>query len=443
MRSFVQPIVWIAVFGGILLTTAVPPRWAGATEIFSDGFESGTTCGIWSATVTPESCTATDSDCDGLIDEDVPWCFSVPYQAPPNPAAAEVETEVSVADVDVYILMDRSGSMTTEADAIRDNFTTVANNVTCAPSGSGTPPDCIENAWWGVGSIGYSGTLGESYTNHLDLQPDPGLAGPAIPTTEPPGCCDETTLLAIWSTASGAGSQDAGCSISTPYPDRTSCDGSPAGGGVGYPCFRPLAMRVAVVATDEAPSETFNCPLLPNVASMAQSAGLRVIGLVGSGATPGTTTDLENLAVLTGAVDSVGSPMVFDAANAAAPAALQDALLTLAGDTAMDVTTVVIDDPGDAVDTTVAFVERIETLQLGTADCPSGLTDVDTNGDVYPDTYIGVLPGQPLCFLVVLRSNASVSLPDPELFPATIDVMGDLVTIESIPVTFAVPPAAP
>jgi hypothetical protein len=426
------------------MTVTAAPEWVDASEIFSDGFEAGTTCGIWSVTVTPESCTATDSDCDGLIDEEVPWCFSVPYQAPPFPLTSQVETSSGVAVVDVYIVMDRSGSMAQEADAIRDNLTTVANNVTCPPSGIGTPPDCIENVWWGVGSIGYAGVFGESYTNHLDLQLEPALVGPAIPSTEPLGGFDETALLAIWSTVTGGGSQQSGCTISTDYPERVTCSGSPAGtGGSGYPCFRPNATRVAVVATDEAPTETFNCPNIWSVADAATTAGVRLIGLVGSGATPATTTDLGQLAVGSGAVDSVGNPLVFTGADAGAPAALQDALLTLAGDTTMDVTAVVIDEPGDGVDTQMAFVERIETLQLGTPSCPSGLTERDDNSDGHPDTYVEVLTDQPLCFALVLRSNVSVSLQDPGVFPASIDVTGNSAIIESIPIKFAVPPSDP
>jgi len=432
------------VFLGFVFLALLVVRGGAAQEIFSDGFESGTTCGIWSATVTPETCTGTDSNCDGFIDEGVPWCFSVPYQDPPDPETADLETETTVGLVDAYILMDRSGSMNAEATAIRDNLATVAHNVTCSPAGGGSPPSCFEDLWWGVGSIGYAGPFGESYGNHLDVQPDPALAGPAIPTTEPGGCCDETALLAIWSSATGFGSP-AWCSIGTSYPDRGSCTGSPAGpDGFGYPCFRRASVRVLVVATDEAPTQTFHCPLIQAVIDTVVAMGGRIIGLVGSNATPQTTLDLEMLALGTGSVGAGGVPLVFPGDDAAAAGALQDALLTLATETPMDVTALVVDDPGDDVDTVLAFVERTETLQLGTSSCPSGLTDIDTNADSYPDTYVGVLPGQPLCFRLILKMNLSVSPPELELFPATLQVLRDEeAVIDAVPVTFVVPVLEP
>ena len=48
------------------------------------------------------------------------------------------------------------------------------------------------------------------------------------------------------------------------------------------------------------------------------------------------------------------------------------------------------DVPGDPVDAVAAFVDHIETLQLGTAQCANGLNDVDTNSDTYDDKFLGV-----------------------------------------------------
>ncbi|MCP3960798.1 MAG: hypothetical protein GY719_23385 [bacterium] len=43
--------------------------------IFADGFESGTTCGTWTATISPEFCDGDDDNCNGSIDEGATTTF--------------------------------------------------------------------------------------------------------------------------------------------------------------------------------------------------------------------------------------------------------------------------------------------------------------------------------------------------------------------------------
>jgi hypothetical protein len=135
----------------------------------------------------------------------------------------------------------------------------------------------------------------------------------------------------MWSAITGLGSADGGCAIAFPYPARADCDGSPAGApGVGYPCFRPGSLRVIVLATDEPPTATYNCPALATVINVALASGTKIIGLYGSGSSGETIGELQTLAAQTGAVDQSAQPIVIDGSNVQAAAALQQALEELA-----------------------------------------------------------------------------------------------------------------
>ncbi len=369
--------------------------------------------------------------------------FVVPAELGPAPAEADLDFTISSRKVDAYILVDRSGSMFTEISSIRSNIETVANNVTCAPVGSGDPPGCIEDIWWGAGTIGYRGTSGHSYTNHLDLQSDPALVGTALPSTEPPGCCDETISLALWSTCTGAAPTGAGCTISTPYLARATCDGSPAGAlGFGYPCFRQDALPVILLVTDEAPTSTYDCPAMSTVTATANAVGAKIVGIVGSDAVPQVRTDLEALATSTGAVDTAGTPLVLDGSGVGAASAIENALTTLHDGVPFDLAAELTDDPSDSVDAVAAFVDHAETLQLGTAECTDGHTDEDTDSDGHADTYRGVTLGAPVCWRVVPATNTTVPMTDaPQVFRATLDIVADEVTrFERRDLWFVVPP---
>lgn len=373
------------------------------------------------------------------------FVFVVPYEGPTNPNEDDLDFSTNLNIVDVYVLADRSGSMGSEIGSIRTNIQTVANNLTCPPLGNGDPNNCISDLWWGVGTVGYSGTNGQSYTNHLDMQPNPALVTTSLPTTEPAGCCAETLNLGVWSSCSGEGSAAAGCSISTPYASRASCVGSPAGaGGIGFPCFRPNALPVILLATDEAPSQVFTCPGIPESVTAANAIGAKVVGILGSGGVAQVRTDLEAYATGTGAVDANNNnaPLVVQGDNAQAAQAIENGIRLLANGIPLDISAQPSDDPSDSVDAVTSFVDRLETLQLGTAECSNGLTEQDSNNDGFADLYIDVLPGTPVCWRLIPKMNTTVMpTTEPQLFQATIDVYGNDVTLlDARNVYFLVPP---
>jgi hypothetical protein len=377
------------------------------------------------------------------------FVFEVPYEMPPSPAEDQLDFSTNLQIVDVYVLVDRSGSMSGEIASIRSNIQTVADSVTCPPLGNGDPSDCIPDIWWGVGTVGYRGSGGQPYTNHLDLQSNPLLITSSLPTDEPTsGCCDEPLLLGAYSTVSGAGSSgDGSCSVTTAYSARATCAGSPADqagvGGVGYPCFRNNALPVVLWTTDEAPTTTYNCPSIANTAAAANAVGAKIVGVRGATTATQVTTDLSNMATMTGAVDASNgnAPLVVSGADGNAANAISQAIRTLANGVPLDISATPVDDPADAVDAVTAFIDTLEPLQLGTPECANGLSEADTNGDGYQD-YVDVLPGTPVCWNLIPKMNVSVPPTDQvQLYTATIQVKGDNVTLlDTRDVFFLIPP---
>ncbi len=204
-----------------------------------------------------------------------------------------------------------------------------------------------------------------------------------------------------------------------------------------------------VVATDEEPVSsgygTYICPAWTTVAAAYNNRSAKIIGVYGSGSSTTTIDDLKTMARDTGAVDATASnaPLVFKGADANAATAISDGIRTLADSIPLDMNAVPVDDPADSVDALAAFVDHLETLQLGTPQCTSGLTDTDTNGDTFKDKYLQVKTGTPVCWKVVSKMNTTVpATTQPQLFKAFVTVYGDGVTaLSTRNVFFLVPPA--
>ena len=376
------------------------------------------------------------------------FVFVVPYEEPPTPDKDDLDFATDLQKADVYVLVDRSGSMTAEINSIKTNLQTVANNVTCPPLGNGTPGQCIPDIWWGAGTVGYAGSGGDPYLHSLDLQPDPAQVNPNIPTNEPGGCCSEPLLSGTWSTVTGDTAQSAGCSVSNPYPSRLDCSNSPAGAmGLGYPCFRPDAVPIILLTTDESPtngSNTLKCPAESAVVNAATSINARIVGIMGDGAQGPLQSDLESLATQTGAVDANNgnAPLVVSGGGANAAQAIENAIKLLANGLPLDLNAVPVDDPSDNVDAVTAFVDHLETLQTGMGQCTDGLTDTDSDNDGFNDLYVQVPAGTPVCWRVVPKENTTVMpTTEPQLFEATVEVYGDGTSkLDERQVYFLVPP---
>lgn len=378
------------------------------------------------------------------------FVFVEPYVMPQSPASSDLDFTTKLQKIDLYVMLDRSGSMSTEITAVKNNLATVVRNLACAPNGVGAPGSCIPDLWAGAGTIGYSGSGVDAFHHFADVQPTPNFSG--LPITEPGGCCREDLTFSAYAAVTGSGGAGFGFSG---VPARATCAGSPAAnagyGTFGYPCFRDGALPVVLMATDEAPLTGGDTNPSPDWTTIVKPQYLttkaKLVGVLGSGFEAGTDTNLRQMATDTGAVDAANgnAPLVFDGAGANAATAIQTGIFRLANGLPLDINAVTADVPGDPVDAVAAFVDHLETLQSGTAQCTNGLTDVDTNGDTFKDKYIQVRTGTPVCWRVVSKQNMTVMPTDaPQLFRATVSVFGDGVTqLDQRDVFFLVPPKNP
>lgn len=372
------------------------------------------------------------------------FVFVEPYQAPQSPLDSNLDFSTKLQAVDLYVMLDRSGSMSTEIAAVKANLSTVVANVACPPLGNGTPGNCIPDLWAGAATIGYHGAGAAAFQNWVDISPSPSFA--AVPITEPSGVSDTQEPLTFAAYAAITGMGGANFTMGS-VPARTNC----GAGKFGYPCFRTGALPVVLLATDEPPLSSGDTYKSPDWATIVKPAFLaakaRLVGILGSGFGTGTDTDMRTMATNTGAVDAANgnAPLVFDGAGANAAAAIQTGIVRLANGLPLDINAVSADDPSDAVNAVTSFVDHLQTLQLGTAQCTNGLTDIDTNADTFKDKFLQVRTGTPVCWKVVSKQNTTVPATDaPQLFRATVSVYGDGITqLDQRDVFFLVPPKNP
>jgi len=371
------------------------------------------------------------------------FVFVEPYQAAQSPLDSNLDFSTKLQAVDLYVMLDRSGSMSQEIAAVKNNLSTVVSNLACPPLGNGTPGNCIPDLNAGAATIGYSGSGVAAFQNWVDISPNPSFA--SVPISDPGGSStSEPLTFAAYAAVTGSGGANYGMAS---VPARTNC----AAGKFGYPCFRSGALPVVLLATDEPPistGDTYKTPAWTAIVKPAfLAAKARLVGILGSGYTAGTDTDLRLMATDSGAIDAANgnAPLVFDGAGANAAAAIQTGLFRLANGLPLDINAVSTDDPSDTVNAVTAFVDHLQTLQLGTAQCTNGLTDTDTNGDTFKDKFLQVRTGTPVCWKVVSKQNTTVPATDaPQLFRATVTVYGDGITqLDQRDVFFLVPPKNP
>ena len=375
---------------------------------------------------------------------DDPACIHLPPSAPPSIARIAITADVAWTKVDVYPLVDRSGSMASENNAFRDGLAAVTDAARCLPYGHATQ-DCYGDAWIGLGALGYREGL-DPFQNIADAQPMPDFR--RIPVNEPNGCCREVTLLALTSTVTGIGSEDAACAITDDYPTRSCSTSEFTPDGSGYACFRPDAIPVVVLLTDEAPDrgDTYACPAPDLVTADFVGEGAALLGLIGSTPSPDTADVIADMATAIGTVDSAngGSPIVLDAANGTSAVAFGDALERLRNNAPLRVSALLRDDPHDAIDTS-AFVARIAVVNDGSDGCPLAATTADTDGDAVAYVFLALPPGTRACFRAVLQGNTSVPLQaQQQLAGATFEVLAnERAVLSSTPVRFVLPPDTP
>jgi hypothetical protein len=383
------------------------------------------------------------------------FVFIEPYLADPEPWVDTLVFSTSLQKADVYFLVDCTGSMGGEITALRGSISsTVIPGIIAA----------IPDSWTGVGYFddypvipyGDPGWGDVSYRNLQNLTSDAAASQSAANSLATHNGYDgpESNVVGLYTTASGDASR------TLPRQSAPSC---PAG-RIGYPCFRPDAVRVIVHITDatyhNGPGGSDPYPgsvggVAPPTYVQARdalvAAGIKVIG-VHSDTWSSNAQDVQ-LARDTGAVDSGGTPLVYNIPGTGTGLGTQviNAVQTLANNVPIRVDAQFVDDGADAVNTRTAFLDYLETNTSGiTIRDPATDTDrvcttipaADSDGDGHPDYFPSLLPGTSVCWDIHVKRNETVAATaDAQIYRATINVIGDLFTpLDSRDIFFLVPP---
>lgn len=384
--------------------------------------------------------------------------FQIPYQGAATPTSQVLQAATSIQSLDVYLLLDWTGSMAAELAALRSNLAAVLGELTCPPSGScatdgdcppgeacvdGTcvnvsGPACAASVHSGVGRFDECGT----YRNLVSIQSNPSTTQNAVPSA-PGGGSAEAPFQALARLADP----------STPAYGTNPAACSPT--GIACPGFRADALRVLIHVTDADNQAGASCSavILNMAAAELLARGIRYGAVVGNGddsGAPGTPLSMaRSIGAQSGSVDGSGAPFAVFAVDAAVPNAVRDVVRAMITQMPGDVTVEVLDDTTDAVDAR-QFVDYVETHAPGGACTAGHATEDRAWSDGRPDTYLGVLPGTPLCWRIVPATNTAVpSGGSSQSYPATLVVraLGSVVhtarVVFVVPATVSVPPAEP
>ncbi|MDA3863573.1 MAG: hypothetical protein PF689_06850 [Deltaproteobacteria bacterium] len=376
------------------------------------------------------------------------FVFVVPYEEPQDPEVDVLDFATDLQKADLYFLVDVSGSMNIELTNLRSDMQTIISDSI----------NQIPDLQVGIGSFLYAEctTTSRIYDHRLDIQADPVVAENTFPEYDTiyedcGSCCSEPPRTAMYFAATGNGSSEAAADgVTTPggVPNEANCANEPGpcpSGYFGYPCFRPGALPIIAVFTDEGFDQGGGgTPEIDSINAL-NDIGAKTIGIY-SGTS--AQTDMENFMVAQGSVDGNGDPFAFDGEDAQVSSAIVNAIEVLAH-SPMDISSVAADnDDGadqfgqvDTINAVAEFIDFLEATQTG-ANCTSGWTMSDSNGDSYPDLFHEVTPGNPVCWNIHVKQNNTIEATEfPQVFTATIFVYGDNTTeVDSRVVYFLVPP---
>lgn len=386
------------------------------------------------------------------------FVFLEPYLDLPSPPRDTLDFATEIRKADVYMMMDTTYSMASAIESLKAGVSTPGSGLIDRVRG------VISDVWFGAGdnrdysagSYGNAGWGDYAYRNARDLTQDSAAVQNAVNTFALGNGEDipESHVPALYSAISGAGLPGRSLPSGASLPPRTDC---PAG-TFGYPCFRSDAVPILVMMTDaqshNGPPGYVNAyndgalgghaPTYSELISAANAVKAKIIGIRVNNGAGGVMETLQAMARDTGAVDGAGSPLV-TSWNPGTP--ISDAVVNqiqiLANQTPIQVTVRFVDDPSDGVETFSAFVDHLEANPNGDAGrgCVA-LPATDTTGDSYLDTFPAVTPGQRVCFDIIVKENSAVQpTGEPQLFKATLEVLGDGITVlDSRDVYFLVPP---
>lgn len=379
------------------------------------------------------------------------FLFVVPYSPPdrapidPDPSRDALSFGTDLQKVDVYVTIDTSVSMQGEMNNLRTSFRS-----TIVPELASR----ISDVWFGAGRFEDcpNSFCSNGMNNMQDMTPDVDLVQDALDTLVTTCGGSEPYYQTLWLLATGDTSTYSG-NVS-PIPRRCTDPST-----VGWPCFRPDAVKVIVQAGDEPMgresghcSSTYAGRTESEATASLSAAGIHYVGIDSSSSST-LRDEMRRMAMATGSVDATtGEPIYFRIPSNGSGLGenLVRALVQLTENVPIRVEAVAENDPSNpvGVDAAEAFVLRIETNT--SEDTVEGrlCTDLpvgDESGDGFPDHFPAVFPGTSVCFDIVPRPNQTVPATDaPQIFRARVRVIGDGFTpLDERVILFLVPPRPP
>ncbi len=377
----------------------------------------------------------------------------LPYNGSREARRLQFGTDISVADV--YFLIDTTGSMGGPIANVQGSLTTLASEIRSripnVQLGVGQFRDlpmsaCEPDPVFGMSECGSLGD--EAYVHEQDITDDVSAVQTALNRLSAGGGADgpESHVVALFHTATGLGATYSHRSGSWSISART-CPSRPDEPALrsGYPCFRPGALPIVVLVTDvemhNGPGGTNPyagitppAPIFEQAMAALSSIGARFIGVAVNG---GGRTDLEAAARATGTVDGSGTPLVQDAAGGTVSNSIIDAIGTLTGGVAQDVSTRTENVPGnpDEFDAT-QFIKAITPVEGYREGVPgAGYDRFDET------TFYNVIPGTIVEFNVDFWNDVRRPAATAEIFKARIIVVGNGVAeLDARNVYIVVPP---
>jgi len=348
-------------------------------------------------------------------------CIELPPEG--SQLLVPLATEAQLERIDVFMLMDVTGSMGEELAEIADRLRT-----DIAPAIYTTIPD----TQFGIGTFAdfpmtpYGESGDSPYELRLPMTGDLVATQNVLDSLSANGGGDnhETQVEALYQVATGEG-------LGEYIEPRAGC----LSGGAGGPCFRRDAQSTIMLFTDApfhgGPSsrrtgagDYFAGTLAPEPHSYTDAMNalieqrIRVIGLWSGG--DGPVADLEMTVADSGGVGADGEPIVFDIGSRGQNLGTGtiDALREFAGGLVYDVD-VEVSDPviSDGVDT-VALIERVKPVR---ADPMGGIAGID----LATDTFLGVVAGTTLIFEVAVVNNGLRPGPEPQRYRVLLTFRGD------------------
>ncbi len=377
-------------------------------------------CGSKTGIYAPDVDAGVDAGFDAGTDAGVPPprpCIEAPIGA--GEVRAEFDVPASLAVIDLMFLIDSTGSMRDEIDAVRRGLRErVVPGVRAA----------IPDAAFGVALFGefpvapYGGSSVQPYELRSPITTEVTRVEAALDETPTWGNRDdpEATIEGLYQVATGGG-------YGTPEtPGFIQPSSGCPRGGFGGACFRDDALPIVMLITD-APMHN-GPPGVPPIAPYAISppphtyaetvaavtrADILIVSLGASD--PGGTrpaAHLRQLARDTNSLDASGEPLFFDIGGRGDGIGdeIVGAVQFIAADVPLDVDAIVEDIPGDSVDANVV----LRGVRASSA------RPADNVERMEGETFFGVVPGTTLTFAVLVDASDLEPAVERRVFPARV-----------------------